>query len=187
MRGRKLDVLKVVAVITDAAGVMLSTLGSATALQGTVCGDYSLPKGAQVHQLGTALDANGSKIIWIEYQAPGAGGKLTIPFDTIAVTCADPLIRGIVAHVQESSREMIQASCKFVGDALARLRRHPVRPCTPRRHPSPRRIRCRRLRPGVPAAHETADVPLLPSGPGGVGQISLRRTQPSLLRTPAGS
>jgi len=72
-------------------------------------------------------------------------------------------------------------------DALARLRRHPVRPCTPRRHPSPRRIRCRRLRPGVPAAHEAADVPLLPSGPGGVGQISLRRTQPSLLRTPAGS
>src|SRR5256885_14459436 len=72
-------------------------------------------------------------------------------------------------------------------DALARLRRHPVRPCTPRRHPSPRRIRCRRLRLGAPAAHETADVPLLPSGSGGVGQISLRRTQPSLLRAPAGS
>src|SRR2546426_12585613 len=61
----------------------------------------------------------------------------------------------------------------------------PYRPCTPRRHPSPRRTRCRRLRPGVPAAHETADVPLLPSGPGGVGQISLRRTRPSLLRAPA--
>src|SRR5437867_12142032 len=67
------------------------------------------------------------------------------------------------------------------------LRRHLVRPCTPRRHPSPRRIRCRRLRLGAPAAHETADVPLLPSGSGGVGQISLRRTQPSLLRAPAGS
>ena len=31
--------------------------------------------------------------------------------------------------------------------------------------------RRRRLRPGIPAAHENADVPLLPSGPGGVGQI----------------
>jgi len=69
----------------------------------------------------------------------------------------------------------------------AATRRRVEWPCTPRRHPSPRRIRCRRLRPGVPAAHETADVPLLPSGSGGVGQISLRRTQPSLLRAPAGS
>ena len=119
MRGRKLDVLKVVAVITVAAGVMLSTLGSATALQGTVCGDYSLPKGAQVHQLGTALDANGSKIIWIEYQAPGAGGKLTIPFDTIAVTCADPRVRAAVLNYQGFARDIIQASCKFVGDLLA--------------------------------------------------------------------
>ena len=119
MRGRKWGVFTATTLVAVTASVMLNTLGSATALQGTVCGDYSLPKGAQVHQLGTALDANGSKIIWIEYQAPGAGGKLTIPFDTIAVTCADPLIRGIVAHVQESSREMIQASCKFVGDLLA--------------------------------------------------------------------
>ena len=119
MRGRKWGVFTATTLVAVTASVMLNTLGSATALQGTVCGDYSLPKGAQVHQLGTALDANGNKIIWIEYQAPGAGGKLTIPFDTIAVTCADPLIRGIVAHVQESSREMVQASCKFVGDLLA--------------------------------------------------------------------
>src|SRR5207245_11039439 len=73
----------------------------------------------QVRQISTASQANESKIISIEYQSPRAGAKLTIPFDTIAVTCADPLIRGIVAHVQESSREMIQASCKFVGDLLA--------------------------------------------------------------------
>src|SRR2546422_10984018 len=119
MCGGKRDVLKVIAVVAVTTGVMLWSPGSAAALQATICGDYNLPKGAQVHQTGIARDANGSKIIWIEYQAPGAGGKLTIPFDTIAVTCADPLIRGIVAHVQESSREMIQASCKFVGDLLA--------------------------------------------------------------------
>jgi len=35
------------------------------------------------------------------------------------------------------------------------------------------------LRPGVPAAHETPYVPLLPSGPGGVSKISLRGTRSS--------
>ena len=110
---------KLVATSVIAACVVLNTPGSTAALQGTICGDYTLPQGAEVYQMGGALDANGNKIIIIEYQAPGAGGVLKIPFDTIAVTCADPLIRGIVAHVQESSREMVQASCKFVGDLLA--------------------------------------------------------------------
>ena len=119
MCGGKRDVLKVIAVVAVTTGVMLWSPGSAAALQATICGDYNLPKGAQVHQTGIARDANGNKIIWIEYQAPGAGGKLTIPFDTIAVTCANPLIRGEVARVQEIDREMIQVSCKFVGDLLA--------------------------------------------------------------------
>src|SRR5207302_9136248 len=48
-----------------------------------------------------------------------------------------------------------------------------------------RRSPRRRLRPGDPAAHETPYVPLLPSGPGGVGKISLRGTRPSLPRARA--
>src|SRR5256712_7988713 len=119
MRGRKWGVFTATTLVAVTASVMLSGPVQATALQGTICGDYNLPKGAQVHQTGIARDANGNWIIWIEYQAPGAGGRLTIPFDTIAVTCANPTIRGEVARVQEIDREMIQASCKFVGDLLA--------------------------------------------------------------------
>src|SRR3989475_11466642 len=117
MRGRKWNMLKMVAVIVVA--VTLNTPSSATALQGSICGDYTLPQGAEVHQIGGALDANGNKIVIIEYQAPGAGGVLKIPFDTIAVTCADPRVRAAVLNYQGFARDIIQASCKFVGDLLA--------------------------------------------------------------------
>jgi len=69
--------------------------------------------------MGGTLDANGNKIIIIEYQAPGAGGVLKIPFDTIAVTSADPRVRAAVLNYQGFARDIIQASCKFVGDLLA--------------------------------------------------------------------
>jgi len=110
---------KLVVTSVIAACVVLNTPGSTAALQGTICGDYTLPQGAEVHQMGGTLDANGNKIIIIEYQAPGAGGVLKIPFDTIAVTCADPRVRAAVLNYQGFARDIIQASCKFVGDLLA--------------------------------------------------------------------
>jgi hypothetical protein len=118
MDGCKLGVLKGIAAIVVAVGVVVNTPGSAAALPGSICGDYHLPKGAQVHQLGIALDANGNKIIIIEYEG-SPSGVLRIPFDTIAVTCADPLMRGIVERAQEQDSALLKSSCKFVGDLLA--------------------------------------------------------------------
>ena len=100
-------------------GVMINTPGSAAALQGTICGDYSLPKDAQLSQLGTALDASGNRIITIEYYVAGAASVLRIPFDTIGVTCTDLRVRAAVLNMQEFAVEVRQASCKFVGDLLA--------------------------------------------------------------------
>src|SRR5262245_5121382 len=45
----------------------------------------------------------------------------------------------------------------------------------------------RQLRPGDPTAHESVYVPLLPSGPGGVGRFPLRGAQPSTPLHPAQS
>ncbi len=56
---------------------------------------------------------------------------------------------------------------------------HP--PSSPFAQADPRR----RLRPGIPAAHENADVPLLPSGPGGVGQILVAQ-DPALVAAHTG-
>jgi hypothetical protein len=118
MGGRKWGTLQAIAAVVVAIGGMFNVPGSAAALQGTVCGDYHLPNGAQLHQLGITLDAKGNKIIIIEYEG-SPDGVLKIPFDTIAVTCADPLIRGVVERAQEQDRALLQSSCKFVGDLLA--------------------------------------------------------------------
>src|SRR2546425_1550843 len=119
MRGGKRDVLKVIALVAVTTGVMLWSPGSAAALQGTICGDYTLPKDAQLSQLGTALDASGNKIIIIEYYVAGASSVIKIPFDTIGVTCTDLRVRAAVLNMQEFAVEVRQASCKFVGDLLA--------------------------------------------------------------------
>ncbi len=56
------------------------------------------------------------------------------------------------------------------------------RPCTqpsilfPKRHPD------RRLQPEAPAAHEDVRLPLLPPGPDGIHESSLRRVRPSTPR-----
>jgi|SRR2546425_8246846 len=118
MRGGKWGVLKVTAAVGVAIGVMLNTPGSAAVLPGAICGDYHLPEGTEVHQVGTALDANGNKIMIIEYEG-SSSGVLKIPFDTIAVTCADPAIRAEVANLQKFARDLLLSSCKFVGDLLA--------------------------------------------------------------------
>ncbi|OLC29585.1 MAG: hypothetical protein AUH31_06500 [Armatimonadetes bacterium 13_1_40CM_64_14] len=110
--------LKVTAAVGVAIGVMLNTPGSAAVLPGAICGDYHLPEGTEVHQVGTALDANGNKIMIIEYEG-SSSGVLKIPFDTIAVTCADPAIRAEVANLQKFARDLLLSSCKFVGDLLA--------------------------------------------------------------------
>ncbi len=111
--------LKVIAVVAVTMGIMIGNPRPTAALQRPICGDYGLPKDAQLSQIGTALDANGNKIILIEYYVAGATGELKVPFDTIAVTCADVRVRAAVLRMQEFAVEVIQASCKFVGDLLA--------------------------------------------------------------------
>src|SRR5438093_12737839 len=106
---------KLVATSVIAACVVLNTPGSTAALQGAICGDYTFPQGAEAYQMGGALDANGNKIIIIEYQAPGPGGVVKILFDTIAFTYADPEVRPADLHYQGFARGIIQASCKVVG------------------------------------------------------------------------
>src|SRR5207247_10528067 len=120
---RKWGLLGMLIAITGvavAASVMISRPRAATALQGTICGQYSLPQGAEVSELGVTRDANKKLIIAILYKTPdGGSGQLTIPFDTIAATCSDPKIRGIVAAAQEEDTKATQSSCKFVEDLMA--------------------------------------------------------------------
>jgi hypothetical protein len=125
IRGGRGICSKLIAIVTVATGLMIGS-AEPVAAEGTICGDYTLPPGAQVHQLGSTVDADGNRLIIIEYgpgDGPGTGpspsGLLKIPFDTIAVTCAHPTIRAAVLHYQQFARDIIQASCKFVGDLLA--------------------------------------------------------------------
>lgn len=120
MRGRKWGVIMVVTVIAIIAAIIVRNPRSGAAQQGTICGDYRLPEGAQVHQVGANWDAQGSKIIEIViiYQGPSGVGTIAVPFDTVAVTCADPKIRGELLNAQQAHRDVIEASCKFVGDLL---------------------------------------------------------------------
>ena len=119
MHRRKLIALSAVAVIAIAAWVAIKNTRSVTPVQGTICGEYNLPDGAQAHQVGIGKDANGNAIIILDYQSTSGPGILTMPFDTIAVTCNHPLIRGVVAGAQEGDRQATQWSCKFVEDLMA--------------------------------------------------------------------
>jgi len=117
---RRWGALLVIAAVAIAAGVMIRNTRSATAIEGRICGQYDVPQDAEVHQVGVTIDANKNPIIVISYRTTDGGrSDLTIPFDTIAATCSDSWIRGIVAGAQEGHREVIQSSCKFVGDLLA--------------------------------------------------------------------
>jgi len=100
-----------------ALGVAIKNSDRAIAFQGSYCGQTSLPQGAQVVQVGASAMRN---TITISYSTPdGGSGYLTVPFDTIAATCSDPMIRSVVTGAQRGHKEVIESMCRYVADVFA--------------------------------------------------------------------
>jgi len=112
-----------VAVEIAAAIAMIATMdirsasGSTPAFQTSDCSSYKLPTGATLVQAAASQPDN---TIQIFYAVPGGiGGKLVVPFDVLAATCTDPLVRATVISAQEADKRIKVGMCQFVGDVLA--------------------------------------------------------------------
>lgn len=91
---------------------------STTALPGSDCSSYQLPKGAVAYMSAVAAEKNTITIVY--RMADGSSGhELAVPFDAIDVTCTDPRIRELVTSAHKGAQEIRDSMCKSIADVLS--------------------------------------------------------------------